>query len=466
MQTLQMLQAALMSAAPQVTQSEMLGAGPVAGKGGPAAAGASVGNMLQGQMIGGKRVQGGINPVKNEVLLATMGGTEPLSQALLDAQDQYGLDKRTYDQASTQRFSRQSGLGRGEMLYDLFRGKKAFKDMQESRNNLQTEAQDYQIAQQKRILGAEMERRKEYVKNALPQYIANNPNVSHQAAIGFLTEAAKQNMPMEKILPDGPVLPVKEEFLGPGGNKMQRWRNPQNGAIMTGEQWQPFVVAGPTDKTKGSETKWVTSYDEDGNEFQQQYGPPDANGSPQILQTIATGKNIETKPFSAMPEPNRKYGSMVANTTAIIAQALPVLFDEQGNWKGIKAQVPMSEEKAALLAYKNAVLQSIRPESGAAVPPEEVKKANELYLPDWNDSDLIAQSKVQRFATYQKRMYNAMFEGYRDIPENLGYTDYTQPWMDTPVAQVAEEVNVLEEVDAELEAEFQAALERAQQRNQ
>ena len=167
-----------------------------------------------------------------------------------------------------------------------------------------------------------------------------------------------------------------------------------------------------------------------------------------------------------MPEPNRKYGSMVANTTAIIAQALPVLFDEQGNWKGIKAQVPMSEEKAALLAYKNAVLQSIRPESGAAVPPEEVKKANELYLPDWNDSDLIAQSKVQRFATYQKRMYNAMFEGYRDIPENLGYTDYTQPWMDTPVAQVAEEVNVLEEVDAELEAEFQAALERAQQRNQ
>ena len=175
MQSLQMLQAALTAAQPQVTQPTMAGQQQQQGGQYPAGGGggnevARLGAMVSNVMGGGRgnRGGGGINPTKNELELATLGGTEPLSQALLDAQNEYGMDRRTYEQTQQQRFSTQSGIGRSEQLFDLFRGKRAFKNMQESRNAYQVEAQDYQISQQKRILAAEMQRREEYVKNALP----------------------------------------------------------------------------------------------------------------------------------------------------------------------------------------------------------------------------------------------------------------------------------------------------------
>ena len=122
---------------------------------------------------------------------------------------------------------------------------------------------------------------------------------------------------------------------------------------------------------------------------------------------------------------------------------------------------PMSKTKAALLAYKNAIRMSIRPESGAAVPESEVIAAEEMYLPKVTDSDFIAQSKVQRFAEYQKRMYNGMFDGFTGVPENLGFVDYMQPWMDTPVAQAASLMNQMDDADAEIDARLQAALKAA-----
>ena len=41
-----------------------------------------------------------------------------------------------------------------------------------------------------------------------------------------------------------------------------------------------------------------------------------------------TGKNTEEKPFVQMSPENRKYGSMVANATNLVAESLPLLFDE------------------------------------------------------------------------------------------------------------------------------------------
>ena len=469
MQSLQMLQAALTAAQPQVTQPTMVGQ-PQQGSQYPAGGGgnetARLGAMVSSVIGGGRGNRGGgINPTKNELELATLGGTEPLSQALLDAQNEYGMDRRTYEQTQQQRFSTQSGIGRSEQLFDLFRGKRAFKNMQESRNAYQVEAQDYQISQQKRILAAEMQRREDYVKNALPQYVANNPGVNHQAAVAFLTQAAAQNMPMEKILPNGPVQPTPETYIDTDPNspsyqsEMTRFRAP-NGQIMTGDKWEPFVSKGPTAKTTGEKTTKGKHY-ADGVEFDVTYGAPDATGALPILAMNPTGKNVDEKPFVQMSPENRKYGSMVANATNLVAQALPLLFDENGNWNSLEAITPMSKTKAALLAYKNAIRMSIRPESGAAVPESEVIAAEEMYLPKVTDSDFIAQSKVQRFAEYQKRMYNGMFDGFTGVPENLGFVDYMQPWMDTPVAQAASLMNQMDDADAEIDARLQAALKAA-----
>ena len=67
-----------------------------------------------------------------------------------------------------------------------------------------------------------------------------------------------------------------------------------------------------------------------------------------------------------------------------------------------------------------------------------------MYLPDWSDSSLIANQKMQSFAQYQRRMYDGMFAGFTDVPDSLRYIDYIQPWMDTDIGQVAALVNKIE----------------------
>lgn len=443
MQSLTMLQAALQAASPQVTEPTVLGTpgegGPtpmVPGGTGPASLGAAAGGLVRGMTNRG----GGINPAQDELERSLLGGTIDLPEELLDAGDQYAADARTYSHTLSRRF--RGNLGGAEAIFDLVRGRKAHKDMLESRNDLRQKQIEYKQAQEQALVEKEMKWRQEYVKNLLPQYIANNPGISHQAAVKFLTQAAAQKMPVDKVLPSGPVKPVAEKYIDPETKaEMTRFRNPVSGQIMTGEQWEPFISKGPDAKTTGATAtpKQMLTYDDDGNEYQTTYVPvPDANGELPILGRQATGKNIETKPFSAMSPENKKYGSMVSNATTLVANSLPLMFDQDtGNWNSHLVIIPGSEEKAAYLAYRNAVRQSIRPESGAAVPEAEVEAAEMMYLPGLTDSDLTAQKKVQRFAEYQKRMYTTMFEGYRDVPENLSFVDYMQPWMGTPAAQAA-----------------------------
>ena len=460
MQSLTMLQAALTAAQPKVDDAQMAGQVPTSpGVGGPGNTAAAVGNMASGLLRGN---QGGIAPTKNAMQLAELGGTQPLSTELEAAMMEAGTDRRRYAQTASQRFSTATGIGRAESLYDLFRGKRAFKDMQESEQTLREEQINQRRLQEQSMLQAESERRAEYVKNLLPQYIANNPGINHQAAVAFLTQAAAQDMPVEKVLPEGAPTPVKETYIDPQTKaEMTRWRHPETGQIMQGDQWKPFVSKGASAKTTGAAPKQMLTY-EDGIEYQTTYSPvPDANGDLQILGRTPTGKNVNVKPFVQMSPENRKYGSMVANATALVSQALPLMFDTNGDWNSAETLVPGSDAKSALLAYKNAIRQSIRPESGAAVPPEEVEAAEMMYLPKHTDSDVTAQGKVLRFAEYQSRMYNGMFSGFSEVPENMMFTDYTQPWMDTVPAQIAQVKNQVEDKNTELDAAFQAAMIKA-----
>ena len=416
------------------------------------------GVALAGNLMGGR---GGINPSRNELELAMMGGTQDIPADLLVAQDNMSVAARRYQQTRENRFG--GGLGRMESIFDMVRGKRAHEDFLEARNEYQVERTQYQQQQQQAMVQAEMKKRAEYVKNALPLITYANPELPHQAAVALATQAAAQNMPIEKLIPEDLPTPVRDEYLDPTTKAtMVRWRNPKTGAIMTGENWEPQMVKGATDTTTGKGNTWKLTYDADGNEFQTYLSPPDQNGEIQVLGTMPTGKNKDTKPLAAMSAENKKYAPMLANSTNLVAESLPNLFDsETGNWVGARVLVPMSKEKIAMQGLENAIRQSIRPESGAAVPESEVIAAFELYRPNWHDGDAVAQAKVQRFAEYQKRMYNSMFEGYTDIPENLMFTDYMQPWMKTPAAQEGAIVNAVEDANADLDARLQSAIQAA-----
>lgn len=385
-----------------------------------------------------------------------------MGQDLLDAYANESEAMYQNRNATSQKFGLGSRVGIAEALFDAVRAPFTRKKLGEAREDRMLAEQDFRQRKLNAEVDKENQRRKEYVENVMPMLKEKFPGMDEKALTSSAVQMAAQNMPIEKVFPEGVPNAVRETYLGAGGETMVRFRNPETGAIKTGEAWKPYVQEGPTGKTTTNPSKWTKTYDNDGNEFETQYGAPDENGSPQILQQIPTGKNVESKPISAMTSENRKYGAMVANATSLVAQSLPILFDKEGGWKGIKAMVPMSEEKAAHLAYKNAIRQSIRPESGAAVPPEEVQAAEDMYLPDFNDSDLIAQSKVQRFAEYQKRMYTGMFEGFRDIPPELGFTDYMQPWMGTPAAQAAKQVNAQEDEQVQVMGAYQEWLRQQQ----
>lgn len=457
MQSLQMLQAALTAAQPQVTEGQMMGgpmqAQPQAGVGtGAARLGSAAGGML-GMSMGGDS-----NPLSDELTMAILDAPDELYAAASQMED----DARQYANTKSRRF--RGPVGGAEAIFDLVMGKKTHKDLQESKTAFRKEQTNYKQLQQKAELDIEMKRRQDYVNNLLPQYIANNPGINHQAAVAFLTQAAVQKMPVEKVLPDGPVIPVAETYIDPQTKaEMTRFRNPETGQIMTGEQYKPFVSKGASEKTTGTTSKWMETVDSGGNTFQTQYGMPDANGDMQILQQIPTGKNTSLKNMSAMPGETRRNAGLVANASRLVANSMPLLFDDNGDWNSLAAHTPMSETKAALNGYSTAVKQAVRIESGAAVPESEIVQASEQYIPNLTDSDITAQRKVQRFAEYMRTLYKAQFAGYKVEDPNLAYTDFTQPWMETAPAVIAEAANAVEDLDDELDARFRAALLKAEQ---
>jgi hypothetical protein len=97
------------------------------------------------------------SPDELEQFHATMGYTEPLSMALLEANEEYELDMRKYQQSQQQRFRPGSLAGISESLYDMFRGRKTFKDMQESRAKVQQEGIKYTNEQVQKAQAKELE---------------------------------------------------------------------------------------------------------------------------------------------------------------------------------------------------------------------------------------------------------------------------------------------------------------------
>jgi hypothetical protein len=468
MESLAMLQSALTAATPEVTMPEvvgtvqnpmqMAGMSSAMGGSGSARAGAAAADLLGGMAQPRRGRGGGIAPTKNELELALLGGNLPTTPEQYEARDQYVEAAAQYENSRTSRFGR-TNLGKMESLYDLFRGKGARKDMVEARNNLHQVNEARAIEHQQSMVAKEMERREKYVNDVRPLLAYTNPNLPHQALEGLAVQAAAQNMPIEKLLPEGAPQPVAEEYAGPSGETMVRFRNPVNGAIMTSENYKPYVKEGPSDKTTGQKNTTALTYDEEGVEYRTTYGPPDDSGVLPIVAQMPTGKNMNTKPFVEMSPETRKYAGMVGNISSNVAQALPHMFSPEGNWRSVATQEPNSRAKAEYENYRTAIIQSIRPESGAAVPPEEQETAFRNYLPLPTDGDVTAQMKVQKFAKYQQRMHDVFFQGYTGVPETLNYVPFEQPWMSTPAGQEAAMLLEIQEADdAARQAELDARM--------
>ena len=178
MQSLQMLQAALQASATPVSPVTMSGTSAAAvnfaNASQPGGSTTSrTGNKLGG-LIAGQRMPGGIEPTKNQLELALLGGTMPQSQDFLDAQDEYEIAKRKYGHTQDTRFRGQIGLG--EKVFDLVRGKGAHKEMLEARQNVVNAGFDHIKAQETRMVEAEMQRRKQRHADAMVVAINNNPD--------------------------------------------------------------------------------------------------------------------------------------------------------------------------------------------------------------------------------------------------------------------------------------------------
>jgi hypothetical protein len=464
MQSLQMLQAALTAATPEVTMPEVIGT-PTApmgisatGMGGTTSARA--GDVL-GSMIGNRGRGGGIEPTKNELELALLGGNLPTTPEQYDARDQYVEAAARYQHSRDSRFGN-TNLGRMESLYDMFRGKKARENMVEARNNLHQVNEARAIEHQQSMVAKEMQRREEYVKNVMPLLAYNNPELPQQALMGMAVQAAAQNMPIEKILPEGVPQPVAEEYAGPNGETMVRFRNPENGAIMTGENYKPFIKKMPSGKPE--DTMWVTQTLQDGSEVKTQYGSsPGPDGGYPILGQIQTkpptpeGANL--KDMSAMPAEQRTKLGLYKSAADLYAKSVPMLIDSEGRFNNLTPYKFGTEARASYKDMWSAVFDILRAETGAAITDSEVSRDVDRYVPTATDSDILARAKLQRLQGKLTTQYAAQSSGYKDIPPELGIPDLSSiKWAVDNLApeSVAEEMARLE-----LDERYENALRKA-----
>lgn len=465
MQSLMMLQAALTAAQPGVTdvtvhgQSQMPGQQPGGGGNSAANMGAMAGGLTKDLMSGG-----GINPTKNELELAMMGGTLGLPGELQAAQDEYMENAAQYQNTKQRRF--RGALGGAEAIYDLVMSKKTRKDMLESRGKLQTETVKYKQLQQQQMVDQEMKRREEYVKNALPLIMYNEPNLPHQAALAMATQAAAQNMPIDKLMPEGAPPPVAEKYIDETtGAEMTRFRNPVNGAIMTSENYKPFMSKGPTETSKASGNHWMKEVAPDGAEYNVLYAPFDqATGQMPELTRVMTkpaapvGEDVEPpKQMAAMAGEQRNKLGLTATAATNFTQSVPLLFDETGDFYESSA-IPGTAARNNLVTLHSGVSEMLRAETGAQKSDEEIAEMAWRFVPHWTDSDITARAKVERLWTKIRTQHAAFTDGYdmKSMDPSLWLPEATLPW------EMSEDLAV-EIADQDLSYELEQALAAAEE---
>ena len=479
MQNLEMLQAALQAATPEVTQPQQIQGPQQAGQQqGPGNRNAQIGNAVGGLV--GMFTPKGKGQTQQMVETDTLGFTEPLSQALMDAGMDYEADKRRYQQSQTQRFRPGSIMGIGESLYDMFRGKKVHKDMLESRQVLQNEALAYEKKKEDMELAKEMEERKNYVETIMPLLQYTNPNMDPQALQSMALIAAQQKTPIDKFMKDAPMPMIRDEIREDG--RYEVMINPLTNLQVPGSEAR--LVEGPAEE----KLRYVQQTNELGavNEL-----ALDKNGEMvRSIQLKPPGSEKGGRDYSALPGTDRQRLGLVSAAAHNLESTIDYLMRSDGSmanwgpffdWKG-----PGS---VALRDLDQAVYSMLRNETGAQIADSEVKKDAKLYVPQFGDSEVVARGKLARLANRINVTHGALTGGLNNLPgviaisdfsniPGLKIRDYPDTVWDGTVTPLGEQPQTSPEqnavgtqtqiaidnemtADAELEARYQAAIKAA-----
>jgi hypothetical protein len=414
--------------------------------------------VMQGQASQSqKNIQGIVNSQVNRAI------PEDLRLAELELL-QAGQDLQN---TQTRRFRGLPGLGEG--IYDLVRSKGAKSAYVDARDNFGKA----NIAYEQNILKQEADQwakiRNEYVKSAAPMIEPNMPVIKGEspeqrtaraeqlAAVGFM-----QGKDIKSLVPDGPPAPVAEEYLDPTtGSTWQRFRDQRTGNVMTGDQYKPFMVKGPEQKTTGVDYMTVEEVDKDGT-WTAVYTKPDAQGKQTLLNRIfkkppEPDASQKQSPVAVMPGEQRTKLLLTVSANDKAAQALPFLFNSKGSFNRWDAKTPGSDAAANLNSYRTAVSQILRQETGASKSPSEIEDMADSYTPGFNDSDTMAMKKVQDFMEYLKTLHVGYTSGYTGLPPEMGFRPGALPWKETAPAQQAAVVRQQNDLDARLNAALIAA---------
>jgi hypothetical protein len=150
----------------------------------------------------------------------------------------------------------------------------------------------------------------------------------------------------------------------------------------------------------------------------------DIYGEPEAKKKFATkyeskAEGDKSIPWAkASPEAKVKV-SLVSSASNLISKALPIIFDEDGGFNNSGMLVPKGDVGIALADMREALTQSLRAVSGAAIPETEIEREVDAMVPTITDSDKQARQKIERARSKIERMHSALTSGYSDIPDNL-----------------------------------------------
>ena len=247
----------------------------------------------------------------------------------------------------------------------------------------------------------------------------------------------KQNTPPEK----GQVLAKDAILVGSNNETLANNIQPQEQArILTPEEAAAKGLrAGGTYQIKPDGTTSVVQAPEGGadgpkvprpltSEMAAALGIPEedrskyqigSTGEAELLPVPESSGGVKTKPFADMPFEGRTKLGLVTNADKMATLAKPAMFDENGKFKNWKSIAPTSEARNARKQLKEALMNMLRVESGAAIRPEEIEEQAELMMPGWSDHDSTAKLKWSILEQKISSMHTAMTSGYTGLPESM-----------------------------------------------
>ena len=181
------------------------------------------------------------------------------------------------------------------------------------------------------------------------------------------------------------------------------------------------IFAAPQTPTKPDKPITRTRVGPNGEEIS--YLADAYNGAPiqgtEQISKAAPVTGAETKSFSKMAAENRVKLGLIANAAKLKANAEQHLFDERGAYNNAAAMVPGSKAKIALADVKEALMNMLRTESGAAITDEELSRQVDAMLPNASDFNETATGKWRRIDSKIQSMHSALSGGFTDIPPEL-----------------------------------------------